>query len=229
MLRAPVVSRAEQKWRSVAPLLEFCGAMPARGKWLELGAAPGGMTRLLAQRGEVTALDIAPLHPDVQALPTVSAVCGDALVWRAGFGEHFDGLVCDMNGSWVLSHEAMVRQVGALAEQSPRRHRLAWERQRAFARVLAAFARLLGTPFDGELEQRAVDDLELLPVVRKARVEQGLLQRGRQVLFCLRRAIDAKQRFIRSRDASGYQNQTQGGQGSGETGGERHLQDLLKT
>ena len=46
---------------------------------LDLGAAPGGWTWLLAQRGaDVTAVDKAPLAPDVAALPAVTWLEGSA-------------------------------------------------------------------------------------------------------------------------------------------------------
>lgn len=46
---------------------------------LDLGAAPGGWTWLLARTGaEVTAIDRAPLAPEVERLPNVTAVQGSA-------------------------------------------------------------------------------------------------------------------------------------------------------
>ena len=85
-------SRAYLKlWEALTRL----GAYPGPGDvCLDLGAAPGGWTWVLAQLGaRVTAIDRAPLDPRVAALPGVA--------WREGSAfalppERVDWLVCDV-------------------------------------------------------------------------------------------------------------------------------------
>jgi 23S rRNA (cytidine2498-2'-O)-methyltransferase len=66
---------------------------------LDLGAAPGGWTKVLAERGaEVVAVDPAELAPDVAALPRVTHLRGraEALLGSADLAP-FDLIVNDMN------------------------------------------------------------------------------------------------------------------------------------
>src|SRR5690606_35006247 len=82
-LQAPTVSRASVKWLQTLPLLRYLGFDIDRIEhWLELGAAPGGMTRVLADTACVTAVDLAPLAPEVAALPGVTAVAADVTRWE---------------------------------------------------------------------------------------------------------------------------------------------------
>jgi 23S rRNA (cytidine2498-2'-O)-methyltransferase len=70
--------------------LKLFEALTVLGRWpqpgervLELGAAPGGWTWVLARLGaDVTAYDRAPLAPHVDAMPGVHAVKGDAFAAR---------------------------------------------------------------------------------------------------------------------------------------------------
>ena len=64
---------------------------------LDIGAAPGGWTSLLLERGlNVTAVDPAELHPSLHGHPRLTYLCRSAadLAFRDG---SFDLLVCDMN------------------------------------------------------------------------------------------------------------------------------------
>jgi 23S rRNA (cytidine2498-2'-O)-methyltransferase len=62
------ISRAE--FKLLEALAVFGDEMPARGRALDLGAAPGGWTRILLERGlEVTAVDPAELDPRVIGRP----------------------------------------------------------------------------------------------------------------------------------------------------------------
>lgn len=60
-------------WRKIVEGLMWSGApVKAGDKVLEIGAAPGGSTRALAERGaEVIAIDPLPLDPTVLAMPSV--------------------------------------------------------------------------------------------------------------------------------------------------------------
>ncbi len=62
---------------------------------VDLGAAPGGWTWQLAQRGiRVTAVDNGPLRPEVMATEMVEHLRADGFVWRPP--RPVDWMVCDM-------------------------------------------------------------------------------------------------------------------------------------
>lgn len=66
---------------------------------LDLGASPGGWTSLLLERGlQVTAVDPAPLHPDLVNHPMLTFLqkTADQASFPSG---HFDLIVCDMSWS----------------------------------------------------------------------------------------------------------------------------------
>ncbi|AGY59463.1 RNA 2'-O-ribose methyltransferase [Gloeobacter kilaueensis JS1] len=64
---------------------------------LDIGAAPGGWTALLLDRGlEVTAIDPAALHPTLLGHPRLRYLATSAATARLG-AQTFDLLVCDMN------------------------------------------------------------------------------------------------------------------------------------
>lgn len=119
-LASAPVSRAALKWCQSRALLAWLGLAPeAVGHWLELGAAPGGITRELVRGGaRVTALDHAPLAAQVAALAGVEAVRADALRWQPG-ARRFGGLVCDMNGPPHLALAAVARLAKALTAGAP--------------------------------------------------------------------------------------------------------------
>lgn len=86
-------SRAEHK---LLEALEVFALSP-RGRALDLGAAPGGWTRVLAERGlEVTAIDPAELDPAVRALPGVRWYRGTAERYLATRAAAVDLVVNDM-------------------------------------------------------------------------------------------------------------------------------------
>ncbi|NKB65727.1 MAG: hypothetical protein GKR89_01580 [Candidatus Latescibacteria bacterium] len=90
---ARAVSRAEFK---LLEALRKFGLQVNGGRAIDLGAAPGGWTKVLADRGmEVVAIDPGQLLPVVTALPGVTYVQGKAEDYE-GDGE-FDLLVNDMN------------------------------------------------------------------------------------------------------------------------------------
>ncbi|CAM4206378.1 SAM-dependent methyltransferase [Paenibacillus alkaliterrae] len=69
---------------------------------LDVGAAPGGWTSLLLERGlRVTAIDPADLHPSLMAYPTLTYLKRNASEVKFNEGT-FDLLVCDMSWSPML-------------------------------------------------------------------------------------------------------------------------------
>jgi 23S rRNA (cytidine2498-2'-O)-methyltransferase len=90
-----LVSRAEHK---LAEALEaFDVPLPAAGQAMDLGAAPGGWTYLLAERGlTVYAVDPGRLHPQVAAHPRVVHLPARAETLDLG-GTRVDLLVNDTN------------------------------------------------------------------------------------------------------------------------------------
>jgi 23S rRNA (cytidine2498-2'-O)-methyltransferase len=89
------ISRAEFK---LLEALELFGvALPAKGLALDLGAAPGGWTRVLRQRGlRVVAVDPAALHPALAADRDVRVLRMTAEAYLRQGPERFDLLVNDM-------------------------------------------------------------------------------------------------------------------------------------
>lgn len=105
------VSRAELKLREA--ISRFGLDLPAGGRALDLGAAPGGWTRVLAERmAEVVAVDPGALDPRVLALPNVVHL--PARVEELSVAElgRFDVLTNDMN----LHPAASARQMVAVSE-----------------------------------------------------------------------------------------------------------------
>lgn len=87
------VSRAEHKLREA---LRKFGLAPCGGVALDLGAAPGGWSRVLAEAGmRVVAVDPADLHPRVRALAGVTHV--RARVEAARLAGPFDLVTVDVN------------------------------------------------------------------------------------------------------------------------------------
>jgi 23S rRNA (cytidine2498-2'-O)-methyltransferase len=94
----------EQLSRAEFKLLEafevFDVELPSRGKALDLGASPGGWTRLLRERGfSVLAVDPAPLAPGLISDKGVRYLQGYAQEWVERFKsvqEKFDIVVSDM-------------------------------------------------------------------------------------------------------------------------------------
>ena len=108
------ISRAGAKIaEALHDLLLHRRQVPEGGRWLELGASPGGMTSELLQRGfHVTAIDRAPLDARLDRAPNLvfhRCAAADARISR---GHPFDALLCDMNGD---PRESM-NQVCRLAE-----------------------------------------------------------------------------------------------------------------
>jgi 23S rRNA (cytidine2498-2'-O)-methyltransferase len=89
------ISRAE--FKLLEALEVFAIHLPPRGVALDLGAAPGGWTRVLRQREQyVTALDPAELHPSLQADAAVRHKRMTAEAYLADEPDTFDLIVNDM-------------------------------------------------------------------------------------------------------------------------------------
>lgn len=89
------ISRAEFK---LLEALEVFGvALPRYGVALDLGAAPGGWTRVLQKRGQyVTAVDPAELHPSLQKIKEVRHKQMTAEAYLAAGPDQYDLIVNDM-------------------------------------------------------------------------------------------------------------------------------------
>jgi 23S rRNA (cytidine2498-2'-O)-methyltransferase len=73
--------------------------LPAGGRWLELGASPGGMTSELLKRGfHVTAVDRAVLDPRLATARNLQFLRRDVSTFVPEKGASFDALSSDMNG-----------------------------------------------------------------------------------------------------------------------------------
>jgi 23S rRNA (cytidine2498-2'-O)-methyltransferase len=112
---SPWISRAAVKWLEARDHLRRRGVDPsAPRRWLELGAAPGGITEgLLATDAgsRVTAVDVAPLHPRLAGHPRLTFARGDVARFALGASERFDGVVCDVNGAPGVALEATARLI----------------------------------------------------------------------------------------------------------------------
>lgn len=110
------VSRAEAK------LLEAWEAFSlgeVRGRALDLGAAPGGWSRILAGKGlSVDAVDPAALHESVLGLPNVfhqRTTAGDFLAQEPG---PYQFVVCDMKMEAKMTAELLLRVKAHLAPEA---------------------------------------------------------------------------------------------------------------
>ena len=109
------ISRAGAKIIGALHHLRLHQAPPApAAHWLELGASPGGMTAVLLERGyRVTAVDRAPLDPRLAEHTRRSGTSmlrflhGDATECR--IDDHFDALLCDMNGDARVAMRCVCR------------------------------------------------------------------------------------------------------------------------
>ncbi|WP_343223781.1 SAM-dependent methyltransferase [Paenibacillus oenotherae] len=85
------------------------------GEALDIGAAPGGWTQLLLERGlYVTSVDPAELHPSLKQYPRLTYWKKNAsdVKFKA---EAFDLLVCDMSWSPMQMSKLVLEGIGALA------------------------------------------------------------------------------------------------------------------
>lgn len=110
---------AEQVSRSEFKLLEalevFDIELPPRGVALDLGASPGGWTRILRQRAQyVTAVDPGSLHASLTADKGVRHLRMTAETYLAGDPDEFDVIVNDMRMDGRDSARLMVQYARCL-------------------------------------------------------------------------------------------------------------------
>lgn len=96
-------SRAGGKIQEVLSLLqEIQVNAQVYRQWLELGAAPGGMTQTLLNWGaHVTAIDLAAMSPSVLKHPRLKHLAIHAQDIKSAF--NYDALLSDMNGPYQLA------------------------------------------------------------------------------------------------------------------------------
>jgi 23S rRNA (cytidine2498-2'-O)-methyltransferase len=86
------------------------------GSAIDIGAAPGGWTHLLLERGlKVTSVDPADLHPSITGHPRLTYLKKNASDLRFKPGT-FDLLVCDMSWSPMQMVKLVLEQTEALAQ-----------------------------------------------------------------------------------------------------------------
>ena len=86
-------------------------------KWLELGAAPGGMTEELARWGAwVTAVDLAELAPMVKKNRKVTHLKINADDIKTA--DQYDAILCDMNGPTANSARIVAKLIPTLSSGS---------------------------------------------------------------------------------------------------------------
>ncbi|HUM72546.1 MAG TPA: SAM-dependent methyltransferase, partial [Chloroflexota bacterium] len=100
------ISRAE--FKLLEALAVFHIDLPAGGVALDLGAAPGGWTRILRQKGQfVTAVDPAALHPSLYQDKNVRHLRLNAETYWQQSPDRFDVIVNDMRLDARYSAELM--------------------------------------------------------------------------------------------------------------------------
>ncbi len=112
------VSRAEAKLQEAYEAF-LLPSLPTGGQALDLGAAPGGWTRVLAQKGfRVDAVDPADLDPRVLALDGVKhhrETAGSFLGQRKS--AHYDLMVSDMKMDAAMAASLLVRHANCLKRE----------------------------------------------------------------------------------------------------------------
>lgn len=110
------ISRAE--FKLLEALEHFDVHLPARGVALDLGAAPGGWTRVLRQREQyVTAVDPGKLHPSLAGDTGVRHLRMTAETYLADDPDHFDLIMNDMRLDGRDSARLMVGYASCLRPQ----------------------------------------------------------------------------------------------------------------
>jgi 23S rRNA (cytidine2498-2'-O)-methyltransferase len=137
------VSRAEFK---LEELFQTCPVpLPERGRAVDLGAAPGGWTRILRTRGlDVVAVDPGELAPSLRADPRVRHAATTAGEFFRHDRTRFDLAVNDLRMDPLRSTEVMLDAAGHLAPGAHLVLTLKTGRQRPLETVHACLERLRG-------------------------------------------------------------------------------------
>lgn len=112
------LSRAAGKISEVLMFLDEVQITTAQlPEWLELGAAPGGMTKALVDAGaRVTAVDLANMHPALLNHPRVTHVKSHAADIRSA--KQYSVLLSDMNGPNELATATVARLIKTMSPDS---------------------------------------------------------------------------------------------------------------
>lgn len=139
--RAGQLSRAE--FKLLEALETFDVRLEAGGRVLDLGAAPGGWTRVLRERGqEVTAVDPARLHPSLRADAGVRHVATTAESFLARAEGRFAGIFDDIRQEPRQAAALMRRAAGSLAPSGVALVTLKLRRRERLEQIDAALAEL---------------------------------------------------------------------------------------
>lgn len=116
--RIQLPSRAGGKIREILALLNELKFNAANFQnWLELGAAPGGMTQHLLDWGvRITAVDLAEMSPKVLKNPKVRHLKIHAQEIESATG--YNALLCDMNGPYQLAAQYVTNLAQTMASGS---------------------------------------------------------------------------------------------------------------
>lgn len=102
------ISRSEFKLEELFQIYDL--ELSSHGTALDLGASPGGWTRVMRQRGfQVTAVDPAPLDSRLRSDPQVDYVASTVGEYLASSRSRFDIMLNDMRMPADLSIEMMLR------------------------------------------------------------------------------------------------------------------------
>ena len=109
-----IASRAAAKLVEAIEFLKLKNvSIEQHKKWLELGAAPGGITHELIQRNkEVWAVDKSTLNDDILKNPLVHFYQMDARDFKLKI--NFDAIFCDLNGPARLSAQICSEKISLL-------------------------------------------------------------------------------------------------------------------
>jgi 23S rRNA (cytidine2498-2'-O)-methyltransferase len=113
-----IASRAASKFVEASDLLKLYGIdTSCFQNWLELGAAPGGISYELCQRNhKVWAIDKADLQPDILSHPNLKFFKMDARDFKSD--QKFDAIFCDLNGPSEISTQICSEKANFLKKNS---------------------------------------------------------------------------------------------------------------
>lgn len=161
------INRAELKLREAID--QFKLQLPPSARALDLGAAPGGWSHVLAETcREVVAVDPAELDPRVTELPVVKHERRRAEDYLSEATEPFDLVVCDMNieptaAAALMNQAASLLPTGAVALMT-----IKFQTRQRRRHVEETLALLQGTYTDFELRHLPHNGKETTLCMRRA-------------------------------------------------------------
>jgi 23S rRNA (cytidine2498-2'-O)-methyltransferase len=161
------LNRSELKLREALECFHL--ALTPDMRALDLGAAPGGWTRVLAATcREVVAVDPALLDDRVHTLPNVIHVTARAENYLRGEQKAFDIVTCDMNLS-PLETAGLMKQAGQLLpESAPAIMTIKFQTRQRRKHVEEVLATLEGTYRDFAVQHLPHNGLETTLFMRRA-------------------------------------------------------------